>query len=376
MRNRELDRKLPVLLIWTMIFFLTIVLCVGKKKEFSEAENRYLSSFPEFSWEALKEGDYTADIDSWLADHFPFRDFFMSVKTGFELAVGSKEINGVYIAEDGYLIEKYQKPQNTQKIIRAFHELAEGVADAPVYLMLVPTASEIYRDKLPKNAPIEGQAETMAQIYDAAGCDPVYVLDALAEQKDAEKLLYYRTDHHWTSYGAYVAYREFCRILGFQAVALDDMEERTVTEEFKGTIYSKVNDYMRSGDVITIYDNPAQKLTVHYMDTDEVTDSLYNEEYLDKKDKYSFFLNNIHPLIEIVNEAADTDRELVLVKDSYANCMVPFLVNHYSKVYVVDPRYYKNAVSVLINENDAETDVLLLYNMNTIDTDLGIGGIY
>lgn len=376
MRDRELSRRFPVLLIWAMILLLTVFLCVSRKKEFSEQENRYLSSFPEFSWEALKDGDYTADLESYLADHFPMRDFFMGIKTGFELFTGSKEINDVYIAKDGYLIEKYQKPQNTEKIIRAFKGLNESVTEARVYLMLVPTASEIYADKLPKNAPVESQMATLTQIYEETGCEPVYVADALKEQKDSEEALYYRTDHHWTSYGAYVAYQEFCKVLGFEAAALDDMEEKVVTEEFKGTIYSKVNDYTREGDAITIYENPAQKLTVHYTDTDEVTDSLYNYEYLEKKDKYSFFLNNIHPMIEITNEAADTDRELVLVKDSYANCMVPFLVNHYSRVYVIDPRYYKNAVSELVNENAAQTDVLLLYNMNTIDTDLGIGGIY
>lgn len=376
MRNRELSRRLPVLLICGMILLSTVSLCVSKKKEFSEQENRYLSSFPEFSWEALKDGDYTADLESYLADHFPFRDFFMGVKTGFELAIGSKEINDIYIAEDGYLIEKYQKPQNTEKIIRVFNGLAESVTEAEVYLMLVPTASEIYADKLPKNAPVNSQLATLTEIYGAVDCEPVMVAEALAEQKDGEEELYYRTDHHWTSYGAYLAYQEFCKVRGLDPVELTALEEKVVTEKFKGTIYSKVNDYTRDGDAITIYENSAQKLTVNYTDTGEVTDSLYNYEYLEKKDKYSFFLNNIHPLIEVTNESADTDRELVLIKDSYANCMVPFLVNHYSKVYVIDPRYYKNAVSELVNENTVRTDVLLLYNMNTIDTDLGIGGIY
>ncbi|MBP3544661.1 MAG: hypothetical protein J6J86_10570 [Lachnospiraceae bacterium] len=376
MRDRELSRRFPVLLIWAMILLLTVFLCVSEKKEFSEQENRYLSSFPEFSWEALKDGDYTADLESYLADHFPFRDFFMGVKTGFELFTGSKEINDVYIAKDGYLIEKYQKPMNTEKIIRVFNSLDEAVTEAEVYLMLVPTASEIYADKLPKNAPVGSQMATLTQIYEETECEAVYVADALREQKGSEEALFYRTDHHWTSYGAYVAYQEFCKVQGFEAVELSAMQEKTVTEEFKGTIYSKVNDYTHEGDAITIYENPSQKLTVHYTDTGEVTDSLYNYEYLEKKDKYSFFLNNIHPMIEITNEAADTERELVLVKDSYANCMVPFLVNHYSKVYVIDPRYYKNAVSELVNENTAHTDILLLYNMNTIDTDLGIGGIY
>ena len=127
---------------------------------------------------------------------------------------------------------------------------------------------------------------------------------------------------------------------------------------------------------ITIFENPANQLTVFYTDTDQTTDSLYNFDYLEKKDKYSMFLDNIHPLIEITNETADSQRELVLIMDSYANAMVPFLVNHFKKVYVFDTRYYKQGPSSFIKDHPQVTDVLLLYNMNTIDTDLGIGGIY
>ncbi len=375
-KNGDMCRKLPVLLICGLVLMLTVLLCAGKKKEFSEQENRYLSSFPEFSWEGLKEGEYTADLESYLADHFPFRDFFMGVKTGFELAIGNREINDVYIAEDGYLIEKYKKPENTEKIIRVLKGLNESVTDAEVYLMLVPTASVIYSGKLPKNAPMESQIDAMTQIYENAGCKPIHLLGPLSLLRNEEEPLFYRTDHHWTSYGAYIAYQEYCFARGFEPTALSSLEEKVVTEEFKGTIYSKVNDYTHKGDKIKIYENPDQKLTVCYTDTGEITDSLYNYEYLDKKDKYSFFLNNIHPLIEITNDAVSSEEELVLIKDSYANCMVPFLVNHYRKIYVVDTRYYKEAVSELINQNPAVKDVLVLYNMNTIDTDLGIGGIY
>lgn len=376
MRDREMGRRLPVILICGMVLLLTLLLCIGRKKEFSEQENRYLSSFPGFSWEGLVDGDYTADLESYLADHFPLRDFFMGIKTGFELAIGSKEINDVYIAADGYLIEKYEQPQNTEKIIRVFEGLNESVTNAEVYLMLVPTASVIYREKLPAGAPMASQLDTMEQIYSGTGCVPIKVQEAMELYKDGEEPLFYRTDHHWTSFGAYIAYREFCQTKGIEPAEPDSQKKQVVSEDFKGTIYSKVNDYTHSGDEIVIYENPEQKLIVNYTDTKEITDSLYNYEYLQRKDKYSFFLNNIHPLIEITNEASETEEELVLVKDSYANCMVPFLVKYYKKIYVIDPRYYKQSVSELINSNPAVTDVLLLYNMNTIDTDLGIGGIY
>ena len=154
------------------------------------------------------------------------------------------------------------------------------------------------------------------------------------------------------------------------------MEKEIAADDFCGTIYSKVNDYSQKGDVITIYRNPSDKLTVFYEDTKETTDSLYNLEYSGKKDKYSLFLNNLHPFIEITNENAESDRELALIKDSYANSMVPFLAHHYKKIYVLDTRYYKLGPSSFIKGHEGVTDVLVLYNLNTVDTDLGIRGIY
>ena len=87
MREWEISRKFAVVFVCLIVFVLSVMLCIGKKKEFSEQENRSLSSFPEFTWEGLVEGEYTAEIGDYLADHFPFRDFFVGVKTGFEKVI-------------------------------------------------------------------------------------------------------------------------------------------------------------------------------------------------------------------------------------------------------------------------------------------------
>ena len=188
--------------------------------------------------------------------------------------------------------------------------------------------------------------------------------------------LYYHTDHHWTTHGAYVGYQAYCSAAGLSPIPEADFQKTCVTTDFHGTIFSKLHDNTVPGDAITLYENPANQLTVSYPDTGEVTDTLYNRDYLAQKDKYSMFLSNLHPLVEITNASADSDRQLVLIKDSYANSMVPFLVHHYQKIYVFDTRYYRFGPSSFINEHPEVTDVLLLYNMNTIDTDLGVGGIF
>lgn len=359
------------------VLVLSITFLLSPKQDFSENENRYLAKFPAFAWEDIKSGQYMEDLSSWLSDHFPLRNFFMGLKADTEIALGKKEINNVYIAEDDYLIEVYEEPVNTERIADTFHKFYEKIDTESIdtKLMLVPTASYVLADKLPTNAPLTSQMDTANAIYEKSGIPAIDCSSSLLDAAATEQLYYY-TDHHWTTYGAYQGYLAYCEAKGLTPVSLDDMQAQTVTTEFYGTIYSKVNDYSHKADSITLYTNPADSLTVNYTDTEEVTDSLYNLDYVGQKDKYSLFLNNLHTLIEITNENAESDRELILIKDSYANSMVPFLTHHYKKIYVFDTRYYKQGPSSFIEEHPSVTDVLLLYNMNTLDTDSGIRGIY
>lgn len=370
-------KKAVICLLCISVLSLSVCLLVSPKKEFSENENRYLAQFPSFTVQTLIDGDYTDSLGDWLADHFPQRDFFVGLKSGVEIASGRREINQVYIAHDDYLIESYTKPENTERITDTLVRFYDKVDPNrfEVNFMLVPTAVTIYSDKLPAYAPASHQTETASAIYDATGIPAIDCTEWLLSGA-SEGQLYYRTDHHWTTLGAYYGYLAYCDAKGLTPVPLESMTAQTVTEEFAGTLYSRVNDYNHKKDTITIYTNPADELTVTYVDTGEVTNSLYNLDYVTEKDKYSLFLNNIHPLIEIENLAADSQDELMLIKDSYANSMVPFLAHHYRKIYVFDTRYYRDGPSSFLEEHNDITDILLLYNMNTLDGDTGIRGIY
>lgn len=374
------DAKIRRITVWTLclgILALSVYFLISPKREFSENENRYLAKLPALTAERVFSGEYTESLGDWLADHFPMRDFFMGLKSEAEIASGRKEINHIYVASDDYLIEPYAVPQNTERIIDTlvrFYDRIQGTG-VDVRLMLVPTAVTIYQDKLPVCAPHSNQMETAQAIYDATGIPAVDCsAQLLAGAQEGD--LYYRTDHHWTTLGAYFGYTAYCEKKGFTPVPIASLESRTVTDEFAGTLYSKVNHYSHKKDEITIYTNPEDELTVIYQDTGETTDSLYNLDYLNEKDKYSLFLNNIHPLIEIENKTAESEAVLMLIKDSYANSMVPFLAHHYKKIYVFDTRYYKDGPSSFLSEHEEVTDVLILYNMNTLDSDSGIRGIY
>lgn len=370
-------KKMITILLCVGILSLSIWLLLSPKKDFSENENRYLTKFPVLSAKSMLDGTYTESLSDWLADHFPQRDFFVGLKSQTEILSGKKEINHIYIAKEDYLIEQYAQPQNTQRIIDTLTRFYEKVSQAEVNinLMLVPTAVTIHKDLLPQNAPASNQLETAQSIYTATGIPKIDCTEFLFTGI-SEGQLYYRTDHHWTTLGAYYGYLAFCAAKNLQPVSLTSLQKQTVTEDFAGTLYSKVNDYNHKKDSITVYTNPEDHLTVTYTDTGEMSDSLYNFDYLTEKDKYSLFLNNIHSLIEIENQTSSSEDVLMLIKDSYANSIVPFLAHHYRKIYVFDTRYYKDGPSSFLSEHKEINDILLLYNMNTLDTDSGIRGIY
>lgn len=376
--NKKIYQLVVVIIICATLAF-SIALVALPKSTFSENENRYLAKFPAFSVESLINGKFTEQINEWLTDHFPARDAFVGLKVQYELLTGKKEINNVFVLNDGCLIENYKAPENTDRIINILNTFSDKMAEKDtninLQMMLIPNAVSTYADRLPGKAQTINQLDVINQITSNCSIPAIDAVEPLSSHRDDE-YLYYRTDHHWTTKGAYIAYEAYCKENGLEPVSLSDMTAENVSDSFMGTLYSKVKDYRITPDNIVIYTNSDDDLDVVYTDTKETSKSLYNLEYLDKKDKYSLFLNNLHPLIEITNNNAATDKELVLVKDSYANSMVPFLAHNFRKIYVFDTRSYRTGITSFIENKETVTDILILYNMNTMDTDTGIYGIY
>ena len=376
MKNSGLERhaKATSVIFAALCIAFAAGLLILPKADWSENENRRLASFPELTAGQLANGEYLSDVEDYLTDHFPLRDFFVSVNTRFNTLLGRSEINDVFICSDGYLMDKYQSPTRTEDILEAFNRLPASVGERSVTLLLAPTASAVYSELLPPFAQQADQLYTMQQYYDGFAGNTVDVAGVLRSYRN-EHQLYYRTDHHWTTYGAYYAYTELCKALKLDIVPFEEYDIKCVSEDFRGTTYSKVNDFSVPGEEMYAFSLPGQSLSVDYGDGN-ASDSLYNEDYLTRKDKYSYFLDNIHELIVITNPSAQTDRELVIIKDSYANCLVPFLTEHFTRISVIDPRYYRSSVIDYINADPAITDVLILYNMGTIDTDSGAAVIF
>ena len=230
------------------------------------------------------------------------------------------------------------------------------------YMMLVPDAAGVNPEGLPPFAPVESQADQLAQIGEYLGDSlkqiPVY--DALREHR--EEYIYYRTDHHWTTLGAWYAYREAAGAMGLTLPA-EEAPLYPVSDSFEGTLVSR-SGYSAKADTISVYWPENQPdLLVSYVQEQEESASLYASEKLKTRDQYGMFLNGNHPLVRI-RTMAESERTLLLVKDSYANCFVPFLTSQFREIVLVDPRYYYGNLESLMTE-ETFTDVLFFYNLNT-----------
>lgn len=351
----------------TIIIFLALFI-VLPKSTFSNNENRYLEEFPNINFENVFNGKYMKNFESYVEDHFPFREFFLSLKTNVFKLSGMTKQSDVYFGKDKYLLQEYNEPGNSDKIIKIVNRFVDNNNGVNIDFLLVPTSVYVNSGKLPSNSINSDQGKVIDYYQDNLNVNFIDVKDKLLENN--KKYLFYKTDHHWTTYGAQEAYLVYC---ANKKLTPFNYEYQLVNDNFYGTLYSKVIDNSLEHDSIyKIKDDSVYE--VYYNDDNLTTDTLYNDSYLKEKDKYSYFLDNNHDLITITNKSINESGELLIIKDSYANTFIPFITKHYKKIYVVDPRYYRKSITDYIKENNI-SNVLFLYNILTIDNDLGIVSI-
>lgn len=362
-RSQSIITSLVFLLI---IGIFTAASLLKPDRNFSKSERRYLAKKPEFSAEALFSGKYTEDYETYITDQFVLRDQFISLKTAVERLVGKKDINGVYLSKDGYLIEAHpstdidveKSAKNAERLIRFVNEVEASGTIENVSVMIVPTAVITYKDKLPAFATTWDQNGYIDGIEAELGGHFVDVRQTLLDHK--EEYIYYRTDHHWTTHGAYYAYACWMEQLGEEPLPVEQFQVRTVEDHFLGTIYSKLN-FAPAADTIEVYEAPAEySYEVVYNREAAVEHTLYDEAALETDDQYTYFLRGNNPLVEISSNVKN-GKTLLVIKDSYAHCFVPFAANHYEKIVMIDLRYLKKPVSSIIEEYGI-TDMLILYN--------------
>lgn len=240
----------------------------------------------------------------------------------------------------------------------------------PMYFMLIPNSIYINKDKLPDNAKTFDQKEIINYFYNKLNSKikKIDVTDVLLDNKD--KYIFFKTDHHMTSLGAYLAYTKFCIQANMEPQKLKNFNREIVSKNFLGTFDSKAQIANQEADEIDIFLNE-KNLNLKSVEYDnEITNSIFNTEYLTKKDKYSFFLNGNNAKV-VVKTNIKNGKKLLVIKDSYAHIMAQFLCQNYEEIHFIDPRYYKASLTEYTQENDI-TETLFIYNVSNLVSDLGI----
>lgn len=364
-----------------VLLLISVVDMLRPAKLYSSYENRKLQQKPELSVQAVRTGSYMKEYEDYVADQILGRNRYIAIKSATDRALGKKEINGVYLATDGTLIEKHTEEFSTQNIektlegLQKLERLLQGKSRS-FQVLLAPTADNVYSEKLPAYAEVFPEEALWRQFRDACGKNTVFPDVFSPLRSHAEEYIYYGTDHHWTTRGAYYAYQTWA---AENKVTTVSYNADKVSESFHGTLHSKTNLPGLPFDTIEAYAYRGTREV--YYDLSETPEySLYAEKYLSGKNQYGYFLDDNHMLIEIrktsyEEESPDNERKnkgtsLFIIKDSFANCMVPYLSEHYETIYILDLRYYKGKLTQLLDRYvTKDTDVLILYNMSHFVTE-------
>lgn len=359
---------------------LTFILMPKEEKPFSENENKYLKEFPEVSLDTIKEEKFMNDFDIWFSDRFFGRETLISAKNKSERVLGKTETDTVYTTNDRMIqiLSEYDDigaSYNKETIdtnIGVINDFAKAHPDVPVYFMLCPTSAGIYDNLI--SSTVKGvsvnQKDMINTCYEKLdGVSGIDVSNALSDAKD--EYIYYRTDHHWTSKGAYLAYAAAGSELEYIPYSSDAYTVETGSDSFQGTLFSKTLDQSVTKDEIDLYTLTDKDIDVKVTASNGVKtteyDSIFFPEYLAVKDKYSTYMGQNCAVVDIKTNAG-TGKSLLLIKDSYANSMIQFLIGNYDRITMLDMRYVNQYYGNLVNVEDY-TQVLFLYNCITFADD-------
>lgn len=335
-------------------------------KDFSPLENRYLQKPPVVSAENLGSGKFMTDAEKYVSDHIVGRDFWVAAKAWSERLTGKKENNGVYFGKQDTLINRVDEPDPAeldQKM--GYVDTLVGNVSVPVYFGLIPSAAEIWKDRLPTGAPTADEKAVIDKLYFSTGASTIDLYSALAPHSGED--IYYRTDHHWTSLGAFYGANAIFEALGMEPLRLEDYPKTTVTDQFYGTSFSTSGVRWLPPDSIDTYvPDDGVKVTSYFNGSPE-EGSLYVDSKLEVKDKYAYFLGGNQPLCVIETEQTDAPKVLV-IRDSYSDSLAPFLTERFSEIHLFDLRYNLTSIQSYVEEHDIDT-VIVLYSFANFSTD-------
>lgn len=377
-RQRKVQEKLVGIIFILTLFLFLIINVIVPDREKSVQENRMLATKPKFRLSSLISGDYDEKFEAYMDDQFVGRDMWRKLKVMVDRIGGSRLENGVYIGTNGQLLEQIEVADENHLAanIKAIKSFSESQSKIPVRMMLVPDAANVLNHSLPALAKPEDQTQMFSMVRKDLG-DSVEWIDVSTElNKHKTEKIYYKTDHHWTTLGAFYAFQAAAPSLGIEGDLSGKYVSYAVSDSFNGMLASKSGVNLGEKEQIDIY-VPTEEdtdLIVDYVDEGKRSTSLYDSSKLKEKDQYTVFLGGNSSLLDIRTVSTSTKR-LLLVKDSFANSFIPFLTPYYREIVVVDPRYYSGTINDLMDSYRI-SEVLFLYSGNTFFKDNNISGVF
>ena len=373
----KIGKYIPAVVFLIFIYGMALWFLFSPKTDYSSSEKRYLQKFPDTNVEKVLSGEFGSEFETFFADQFPQRNTWVGLNAYTTLAEGNNGASGVYNCKNGYLINKpVSTDNNLDKNVGAVVDFAKTI-DAPTTVMLVPSTGYIADDVLPTFHDKYNDDEDISKISSTLSKEKIGFVDLRERFKSEYKngsQLYYKTDHHWTTKGAYTGYQELCKALGITPID-DSTLKKDSYPDFYGTTYSSSGFWLTPPDNIEIWSNPKnsdKNISVKITEGSNVktSGSMYFTDHLKEDDKYPVFIDGNHALTEITNTNAKNGT-ILLIKDSFSHSLAPFLAENYSKVVLVDLRYYKESVSQLVSTYNPE-QVVVLYGIDNLATDTDI----
>lgn len=372
-KNKSVLTYLPGGVFILFIIIMCVLFLFMPKKKYSANEKRYLNVFPEFNIDTLFSGSFGEEFETYMSDHVAGRDFFVGLNAYYDMYSGRNGSNGVYRGSDSYLINDPAefKDNRVERNVSLLSQFAQN-NNVKATLMAVPSTGYIMSSKLPSNHKNYNDDTFFEIINKNKGNMEFLDLRNTFKQSAADGAqLYYKTDHHWTSAGAYTAYKAYCQNAGLDATTKEEFNIEKF-DDFFGTTYSTSALWLNPADTVEIWRNKNHNENTVRVDITEGKNTLsyatmFFTNHLEAADKYPIFLDGNHSLVKITNNNAPK-KKLLMINDSYSHCIAPFLSDNYSEIIMVDLRYYKMPVSDII-KNEGITDVLMLYGIDNLVTD-------
>lgn len=338
-------------------------------QNYSSTEKRNLAKVPEISFATITDGSLMNKIEDYVADQFPARDLFMKMKTRLMLLLGNRESQGVYYCKDGSLIEAFEPydEELLEKTVESMNEFNGKGYFENAYVLISPTAAGVNQDLLPSFATQADQYEYIEKFE--SGLTGVTILEtdeAFQNMKNDGREIFYKTDHHWTTDAAFEVYKANAERCNYE---VGEYKTGFLATDFRGSLVSKSGFLPKQYDAVTIYENTDENLKalVTHMADNTASGSVYQLDSLSSDNPYEVFFGGNEPMITI-QTTAKGNRTLLIFKDSYANCFIPFLMEDYKMITIIDPRYYTDTVSTLFTQQQFN-DVMYLYNASTLSSD-------